>query len=119
MRRRALGQEGLVVAVALLAAAVRLAAVVAGGGLRGLMGYDDGVYFAGADAMVSGRVPYRDFVLLPPPGILLALAPFAELGRLTSDSTGLAAARLAFIAVGALNAALVVRIASRFGVLAA
>src|SRR3954452_19590729 len=88
---------GCAVGVALLALAVRLAAVLAGAGLGGLMGYDDGVYYDGAAAMISGRVPYRDFVLLPPPGILLALAPFAELGRLTSDSTGLVVARLAFM----------------------
>jgi len=110
---------GCAVGVALLALAVRLAAVLAGAGLGGLMGYDDGVYYAGAAAMISGRVPYRDFVLLHPPGILLALAPFAELGRLTSDSTGLMVARLAFMVVGGINAALVLRLASRFGVLAA
>ena len=110
---------GCALGVALLAVSVRLAAVLAGGGLGGLMGYDDGVYYAGAAAMISGRLPYRDFVLLHPPGILLALAPFAEIGRLTSDSTGLAVARLAFMVVGGINAALVLRLAWRFGVLAA
>jgi hypothetical protein len=105
--------------VGLLAVGVRLAAVLAGGGLGGLMGYDDGVYYAGADAMLAGRAPYRDFLFLHPPGILLALAPFAELGRLTSDPTGVMVARFAFMAVGGLNAALVARIASRSGLLAA
>src|SRR4051794_18118236 len=44
---------GCALGVALLAVGVRLAAVLAGGGLGGLMGYDDGVYYAGADAMLA------------------------------------------------------------------
>ena len=107
-----------VVAVAVLAFLVRLVPVLRGAGLRGLLGYDDGVYFAGAAALVSGRMPYRDFVLLHPPGILLALAPFAALARVTTDPTALAVARVVFMAVGALNAALVLVVARRFGRLA-
>ena len=41
------------------------------------------------------------------------LAPFAALGRLAGDSEGMAAARLAFMLIGALSAVLVWRIASR------
>jgi 4-amino-4-deoxy-L-arabinose transferase-like glycosyltransferase len=64
-------------------------------------------------------VPYADFVLLHPPGILLVLAPFAVLGRLTSDPTGYEVARLAFMALGALNAVLVAVLGRRFGMVAA
>ncbi|MCC2333155.1 hypothetical protein LJN56_00830 [Cellulomonas sp. zg-Y908] len=102
-------------AAALLALAVRWHLVGGASALRGYHGYDDGVYFASAVALVHGRLPYRDFLLLHPPGITLALAPFAALARWTSDSTGLAAARLAFILVGAVSTVLVARLARRWG----
>jgi hypothetical protein len=115
-RRRRPGQlpgEVVVFAVALLA---RLGVVVTSGGFGGDYGYDAGVYYAAGDALVHGRVPYRDFVLLHPPGLMLVLAPFAWLGRLTSDHAGFVTASLAFSALGAVNAVLVVRVARRMGV---
>jgi alpha-1,2-mannosyltransferase len=101
--------------VAVAAFLVRLLPVLAGGGLGFYGRYDDGVYYTAADALTFGRVPYRDFVLLHPPGILLVLTPFAALGRLTSDPIGMATGRLAFMAVGALNAVLVTVLARRWG----
>jgi alpha-1,2-mannosyltransferase len=105
--------------VAALAFLCRLWPVLHGGGLRGLAGYDDGVYYSGADAIVSGRMPYRDFTLLHPPGLLFLLTPFAELGRLVGDADGWAVARVAMMLVGSLSAVLVVLVARRFGTVAA
>ncbi len=34
-------------------------------------GYDDGVYLGAAIRFVNGVLPYRDFALLHPPGIVL------------------------------------------------
>lgn len=102
-------------AIVVVAFAARLLPVLRGGGLSGILAYDDGVYFSAAESFVFGRLPYRDFLLLHPPGIVLALSPFALLARLTTDVTGFAAARLAFMALGALNAALVYRVARRAG----
>jgi hypothetical protein len=99
--------------VAVLALVARLAPVLRGGGLTGVLAYDDGVYYSASDALLSGRVPYRDYLLLHPPGITLALAPFAALGRLAGDAEGMAAARVTFMLVGMLSAVLVWRIASR------
>jgi len=93
----------------------RLLYPLLGGGLRGFNGYDAGAYYAGADALSHGLLPYRDFVLVHPPLITYLLLPFAILGRLTTDPTGFAAAQLAFIGIGALNAALVVAVARRWG----
>lgn len=84
-------------------------------GLSGGFNYDSGVYYAASDALIHGRVPYRDFVLLHPPGITLALAPFAALGRLTTDHRGFIVATVACCVLGAVNAALVVRVARRLG----
>ncbi|GIG20780.1 hypothetical protein Cch01nite_15040 [Cellulomonas chitinilytica] len=119
--RRAASHPGrpLAVGVAALAVAVRWTLVGGATGLRGYHGYDDGVYFAAAVSFVHGRLPYRDFLLLHPPGIVLALSPFAVLTRWTDDATALVVARLAFILVGALNAVLVTRVARRWGPAAA
>jgi len=106
-------------AVAVVAVLARAQLAVHHAGLDGLQGYDDGVYYAGASALVSGRMPYSDFTFLHPPGILLALSPFATLGAVTSDPLGLAVARAAFWLLGGVNAALVARVASRNGRVAA
>lgn len=102
-------------AVVVLVALASRQTLVAEAGLDGLHAYDDGVYYAGAAALVAGRVPYGDFLFLHPPGILVALSPFAALGALTSDVVGLAAARVAFWILGAVNAALLTRLAARYG----
>lgn len=94
-------------AVFLLAVAARLHPVLQGGGLHGLANYDDGVHVAAAVALVHGELPYRDFLLLHPPGILVLLVPFAALGLLVGDPDAFAAARLAWMGLGGLNALLV------------
>lgn len=93
--------------VAVLAFAVRLAVVVHRAGLFGRIGYDGSVYYASASALAHGVLPYRDFLLLHPPGIALALLPFAALGRLVGDANALALARLAWFGLGAVSSALV------------
>src|SRR5215218_10442685 len=112
----------LVVAAGLLVIgfSARLVAALRGSGLDGLMYYDDGVNFATAIGLVHGQLPYRDFLLLHPPGIVLALSPFAGLAQLTSDATGFVVARLSFMIIGGINAALVawfLRPAGRVGAL--
>src|SRR5690349_6055105 len=110
-------RRALVVALAVgvLAAAVRVGTILHGSGPYALsVWYDDGVYYAAATAVAFGRMPYRDFVLLHPPGIVWALLPFAWFGRLTGDPNGMAAARLGWACLGGLNAALVVVVTRRF-----
>ncbi|MFE4464284.1 ArnT family glycosyltransferase [Oerskovia sp. NPDC056781] len=102
-------------AVGALAFLVRWHLVGGTVGLRGYHGYDDGVYFSSAVAFVHGLLPYRDFLLLHPPGSMLALTPFAALTAWTSDSDALVAARVGFLLIGAANAVLVTRVARRWG----
>lgn len=102
-----------------VAVAVRLMLTLRGSGLFGLHFYDDGVHFAAATGLVHGRLPYRDFLLLHPPGILLVLAPFAEVARWLGDARGFALARLAFMVLGGLNALLVSHYLRAVGVVAA
>ncbi len=92
---------------------MRAIPVLRGGGLTGDLGYDDGAYYAAAVGFVHGLLPYRDFLFVQPPGIVLLLSPFAALGTLTSDATGMAVARATFILLGALNGVLVAVVAGR------
>ncbi len=105
--------------LASLAFAVRLETVLRGGGLYGRIGYDGSVYYASAAALAQGLLPYRDFLLLHPPGITLALLPFAGLGRLLGDANGFAAARLAWFGLGSLSTALVFAVVRPRGLLPA
>ncbi|HVU61601.1 MAG TPA: glycosyltransferase 87 family protein [Mycobacteriales bacterium] len=114
MRRHLFGVRGLAL-VAGLAFVVRLVPILIGGGLHSYGRYDDGVYYTGAEALTFGRMPYKDFLMLHPPGLLLVLAPFVWIGRLTTDPTGFAVGRVAFMAIGGLNAVLVAMLARRWG----
>lgn len=107
------------VAVFALALAARLIPVLRGGGLHGLGNYDDAVHYAATVALVEGRLPYRDFLLLHPPGILVLLSPFAALGGLVGDADAMAAARFGWMALGGVNALLVGRILMPLGASAA
>ena len=102
-------------AVSVLALAARVVPVWRGGGLSATNGYDDGVYYAAATSLVHGQLPYRDYVLLHPPGSTVLLAPFALLARITSDPAGFETARVAFMVLGALNTLLVMIVAARLG----
>ncbi len=97
------------------ALAVRLSVPFFGGGLDGGYKYDAPVYYAAGMGLIHDRLPYRDFVLVHPPLIAVATAPFAALGELTTDRTGFIAANLAFTLLGALNAVLVWRLAVHLG----
>jgi len=108
----------LLIAPAVGAFLIRVVPVLAGGGLVGLHGYDDGVYFGGAIALVEGTIPYRDFLLLHPPGMVVGLTPFAMLGHVAGDPAAFAVGRVAIMLLGAANAVLVALVASRYDRLA-
>ncbi len=94
-RRLALpGPAGAVIVVTTLAALGLRLAPLAGPGLFGVTEYDDGAYFGSALRLLQGIVPYRDFVLVQPPGITLLLVPAALLAKAAGAAGGMAAARL-------------------------
>ena len=103
------GARGLPVlaVVAVLALVNRLLPVLRGGGLDGVLGYDDAVYYAGAVALVHGQVPYEDFLFLHPPGVLLALAPIATLGRGVGETPGWEISRVLWMLLGCLTSVII------------
>ncbi|WP_157719797.1 glycosyltransferase family 39 protein [Microlunatus sagamiharensis] len=113
------GWSVLALGLGTVAFLARLVPVLRGGGLFGLGNYDDGVYFSAAVALSHGVVPYRDFLLLHPPGIVVLLWPFAVLGHVTGSAVAFAVARVAFMALGATNAVLVALLLRRSGTPAA
>ena len=112
-----LGRSDLAIlgALALLALLVRLIPLLMGGGFDGVIYYDEGSYFASAVAMFHGRVPYRDFLVVQPPGILYLFAPFAMLANVLGDATAFLLTRGSFMLLGALNTVLVALVAGRLG----
>jgi alpha-1,2-mannosyltransferase len=102
-------------AVFLIAVIPRVGFVLHNAGLGATDGYDAGVYYAASAALLNGRVPYRDYVLLHPPGVVLVLSPFAAIGQATSDDVGFILATLGFIVLGSVNAVLVRSVALRMG----
>jgi alpha-1,2-mannosyltransferase len=95
---------------------LRLLVPLTSRGFVGNYSYDASVYYSAGAALIHGIVPYRDFVLLHPPGVALAVAPAAWIGRLTSDHIGFTLATLQFAAFGAASAVLVLLVARGLGV---
>ena len=114
------GRLRLVLAVvAVVTFTIRFVPLAASGMLSAEYGYDDGVHLSLAEHLIAGQLPYRDVLFVHPPGIALALAPAAALARVIGDPGALAAGRLLVTIVGVLNAALVVWILRRRGLVAA
>ena len=78
-----------------LALVLRLFLVTRPGYLTsGTVEYDDGVYLGAAMRLLHGALPYQDYAFVQPPGIIIVGLPGAVIGSLTSQSTGLAVARV-------------------------
>ena len=78
---------GAVIAVAsVLALGLRLYQLSRPGFLLSVTEYDDGPYFGSAVRLVNGSIPYRDFLLVQPPGITLLMVPAALLSKLTEPA---------------------------------
>ena len=88
------------------------------GFLFGITEYDDGAYFGSAVRLVHGAVPYRDFVMVQPPGILWLTSPLALLTKVTSTAAGFALARVLTAAAGAAGVLLAGLLVRRHGALA-
>ncbi len=88
------------------------------GYLLGVTQYDDGPYFGSALRLVHGSLPYRDFIIVQPPGITLLMSPAALLAQVTSTAWGMAAGRILTVAASSAGIVLVGLLARHRGPLA-
>ena len=89
-----------------VAAILRCYQLTRPGYLLGLTEYDDGVNFGNALRLVTGVVPYRDFVSVQPPGTTVLMAPVALVAKLTGTAWGLGLARILTAAADTASVAL-------------
>ena len=101
-RRLPFTPAGAVIAAAtLLALALRGYQLARPGHLLGVGDYDDGADFGSALRLINGDLPYRDFVIVQPPGIMLLMTPAALLSKLAGTAGAIAAGRILTALAGA------------------
>lgn len=105
----------LIGALGVVAFLTRLLPLLESGTLGGFRGYDDGVHYAAGVHLLAGSLPYRDYVLVHPPGIAVLMLPFALIGQLVTDPAGVAAARVFFALLGTLNTLMLGILLRRWG----
>ena len=86
--------RGVIIAATVLAVGLRLYDLTRPGYLFGISEYDDGTDFGSAIRLVHGAVPYRDFIMVQPPGITLIMFPIALITKGMGTITGMAVARV-------------------------
>jgi len=92
---------GIVMTVAtLLGLGLRIYQLARPGHLLGVTEYDDGADFGSALRLINGAIPYRDFIIVQPPGITLLMLPAALLSKLTGTAWAMAAGRILTVAAG-------------------
>jgi hypothetical protein len=82
------------------------------GFLFGVTEYDDGTDFGSAIRLVTGALPYRDFIIVQPPGITLLMVPAALFTKVAGSSGALAIGRVLTVlasSAGVVLAGLLVR----------
>ncbi len=110
--------NALIGVIALVAMGLSLYQLSRPGLLFGISEYDDGAYFGSSIRLAHGALPYRDFVLVQPPGFTVLASPLAFLSRVIGTRDALAIARLCMPLVAALNVVLVGRLMRHRGLLA-
>ncbi len=115
---RKIGPGGVVVAGALLALALRLIMLVQPAHFGGMSEYDDAVYFGASVMMTHGVFPYRDFVMVQPPGLPVLMLPLALLAELMGTRATLEATRVITVLISVADVALVGYIMRRYGKIA-
>ena len=108
----------VIVAATVLALGLRLYWLSRPGFLLSVNEYDDGNYFGSAVRLVYGALPYRDFLIVQPPGITLLMIPAALLSKVTGTAWGMAVGRLLTAAAGAAAVALAGLLVRHRGLLA-
>jgi alpha-1,2-mannosyltransferase len=107
-----------IIVCTLLALALRLLLLSRPGYLLGVTEYDDGPYFGSSVSLIDGLLPYRDFVLVQPPGITLLMVPAALLSKVTGTAAAMVAGRVLTILASSAGVLLVGLLVRHRGLLA-
>jgi alpha-1,2-mannosyltransferase len=107
-----------IVLATLLALGLRFYQLSRPGYLLGVNEYDDGNYFGSAVRLINGALPYRDFLIVQPPGITLLMLPAALLSKVTGTAWGMAVGRILTVLAGAAAVALAGLLVRHRGLLA-
>ncbi len=91
----------VIVAATLLALGLRGFQIFRPGHLLGVGDYDDGADFGSALRLIHGVLPYRDFIVVQPPGITLLMTPAAALAQFAGTAWAIAAGRILTAAASA------------------
>lgn len=119
VRGRWLTPVNVAIALAVaLALGLRLYQLSRPGYLLGVTEYDDAADFGSAIRLVHGSLPYRDFIMVQPPGITILMAPVALAAKGAGSAGALAAGRLLTAAASAAGVALTGLLVRRQGLLA-
>jgi len=110
--------RAVIAGAVVLALALRVFLLTRPGQLLGVTEYDDGPYFGSALRVLHGIMPYRDFVLVQPPGITLLMIPAALLAKVTGTAWGMAVGRILTLLASVAAVALVGLLVRHRGVLA-
>src|SRR5260370_34374281 len=91
--RRPWAVYAVIIAATVLAVGLRLYDLSRPGYLFGISEYDDGTDFGSAVRLLHGAVPYRDFIMVQPPGITLIMFPVAAATKALGTDAGMAVGR--------------------------
>jgi alpha-1,2-mannosyltransferase len=108
----------VIVAATLVGLLLRLYQLSRPGFLLSVNEYDDGPYFGSAVRLVYGALPYRDFLIVQPPGITLLMTPVALLSKVTGTAWGMATGRILTALAGTAAVALTGLLVRHRGLLA-
>jgi len=102
----------------LLAIGLRLYQLTRPQYLLGVTEYDDGTDFGSAILLIHGYLPYRDFIMVQPPGITLLMAPVAAVTKGLGTAWGMGVGRILTAVAGGVGAGLTGLLVRQRGLLA-
>jgi alpha-1,2-mannosyltransferase len=108
----------LIIAATAIALALRFYQLARPNFLFSVTEYDDGPYFGSAVRLVNGALPYKDFLLVQPPGITILMLPSALFSKVAGTAWGMASGRILTAIASAAGTALAGLLVRHRGVLA-
>ncbi len=107
-----------IVVITVLAIGLRLYQLTRPQYLLGVTEYDDGTDFGSAVLLIHGYLPYRDFIIVQPPGITLLMAPVAAATKTLGTAWGMGVGRILTAVAGGAAAGLTGLLVRQRGLLA-